>query len=160
MRRGPPLHSPVYSRREPTARERAKLADEKVAACKAAKEDFDASLKQLRFKLLGAKGQVEAKARDEAQRAAFAKLADLILEGHWASARLSTARGSMTKIFADTADTVIFNPANWADIIDDPMAIPRGLENCRQAYRSLRDLYEALSPEEQKTLFPDGLPEP
>jgi len=40
------------------------------------------------------------------------------------------------------------------------MAIPRGLENCRQAYRSLRDLYEALSPEEQKTLFPDGLPEP
>ncbi len=93
-------------------------------------------------------------------RTAFAKLADLILEGHWASARLSTARGSMTKIFADTADTVIFDPANWADIIDDPMAIPRGLENCRQAYRSLRDLYEALSPEEQKTLFPDGLPEP
>ena len=159
MRRGPPLHSPVYSRREPTARERAKLADEKVAACKAAKEDFDASLKQLRFKLLGAKGQVEAKARDEAQRAAFAKLADLILEGHWSSARLSAARGSMTKIFADAADTVIFDPANWADIIDDPMAIPRGLENCRQAYRSLRDLYEALSPEEQKTLFPDGLPE-
>ena len=27
----------------------------------------------------------------------------------------------------------------------------RALENCRQAYRSLRDLYEALSPEEQKT---------
>ena len=160
MGRGPPFHSPLHSRREPTAREPAKLADEKVAACKAAKEDFDASLKQLRFKVLGAKGQVEAKARDEAQRAAFAKLADLILEGHWASARLSTARGSMTKIFADTADTVIFDPANWADIIDDPMAIPRGLENCRQAYRSLRDLYEALSPEEQKTLFPDGLPEP
>src|SRR6266481_1928596 len=111
MRRGPPLHSPVYSRREPTAREPAKLADEKVAACKVAKEDFDASLKQLRFKVLGAKVQVEAKARDEAQRTAFAKLADLILEGHWASARLSTARGSMTKIFADT---VIFEPANWA----------------------------------------------
>src|SRR5260370_35327471 len=55
MGRGPPLHSPVYSRREPTAREWAKLADEKVAACKAAKEDFDASLKQLRFKLLGEK---------------------------------------------------------------------------------------------------------
>jgi len=64
--RGLPLHSP----RGPTAREWAKLADEKVAARKAAKEDFDASLKQLRFKVLGAKGQVEAKARDEAQRAA------------------------------------------------------------------------------------------
>ena len=71
MGRGPPLHSPLHSRREPTPRERAKLADEKVAACKAAKEDFDASLKQLRFKVLGAKGQVEAKARDEAQRAAL-----------------------------------------------------------------------------------------
>ncbi len=46
-----------------------------VAACKVAKEDFDASLKQLRFKVLSAKGQVEGKARDEAQRAAFAKLA-------------------------------------------------------------------------------------
>lgn len=82
MGRGPPLHSPLHSPRAPTARERAKLADEKVAACKAAKEDFDASVKQLRFKVLGAKGQVEAKARDEAQIAAFAKLADLILEGH------------------------------------------------------------------------------
>jgi len=160
MRTGPPLHSPLYSRREPTARERAKLAAEKVSACKAAKEDFDASLKQLRFKVLGAKGQVEAKARDEEQRAAFAKPADLILERHWASVRPSTARGSMTKIFTDTADTVVFDPANWADIIDDPMAIVRGLENCRQAYLTLRGLYEELSPEEQKTLFPDGLPEP
>jgi len=160
MRTGPPLHSPLYSLRKPTARERARLAEEKVAACKAAKEDFAASLKQLRFKVLGAKGQVEAKARDEAQRAAFARPADLILEGHWASVWPSTARGSMTKIFTDTADTVVFDPANWADIIDDPMAIVRGLENCRQAYLTLRGLYEELSPEEQKTLFPDGLPEP
>jgi hypothetical protein len=64
------------------------------------------------------------------------------------------------KFLPTLADTVIFDPANWADIIDDPMAIPRGLENCRQAYRSLCDLYDAVSPEEQKTLFPDGLPEP
>jgi hypothetical protein len=160
MRRGPPLHSPVYSRREPTARERAKLADEKVATCKAAKEDFTASLKQLRFRVLSAKSQVEAKARDEPQRAAFAMLADLILEGHWARVRPSTARGSMTKILADTADTVVFNPENWVDVIDDPRAIARGLENCRQAYLTLRGLYEELSPEEQKTLFPDGLPQP
>jgi hypothetical protein len=90
MRRGPPLHSAVYSRREPTARERAKLADEKVATCKAAKEDFTASLKQLRFRVLSAKSQVEAKARDEPQRAAFAMLADLILVGHWARVRPST----------------------------------------------------------------------
>ena len=156
MRRRPSLHS----RSGPTAREWTKFGGDGIAACKAAKEDFDASVKQLRFKVLGAKGQVEAKARDEAQRAAFAKFADFILEGHWSSARLSAARGSMTKIFADTADTVIFDPANWTDIIDDPMAIPRGLENCRQAHRSLRDLYEALSPEEQRTLFADGLPEP
>src|SRR6266849_7264362 len=125
MGRGPPIHSPLHSRREPTAREPAKLADEKVAACKVAREDFDASLKQLRFKVLGAKDQVEAKARDEAQRAAFAKLADLILEGHWASARLSTARGSMTKIFADTPYTAIFHPADKSTILADPMAIPR-----------------------------------
>jgi hypothetical protein len=59
---------PLHSRREPTARESSKLADEKVAACKVAKEDFDASLKQLRFKLLSAKGQVEGKARDEVGR--------------------------------------------------------------------------------------------
>jgi hypothetical protein len=142
------------------ARGRAKLADEKVAACKAAKEDFEASVKQLRFKVLGAQGQVRAKARDEAQRAVFAKLADLVLEGHWASVRPSTARGSMTKVFGDTADTVVFDPANWVDVIDDPVAMVRGLENCRQAYLTLRGLYEELSPKEQKTLFPDGLPEP
>lgn len=150
----------LHSRSGPPARGWAKLADEKVAACKAAKEDFEASLKQLRFKVLGAKGQVDARAKDEAQTAAFVKLADLILEGHWASVRPSTARGSMTKTFADTADTVVFDPANWVDIIDDPMAIARGLENCRQAYLTLRGLYEALLPEQQKTLFPDGLPQP
>src|SRR5216683_2086355 len=101
MRKRPGLHS----RSEPTARERAKLAGEKVAACKAATGDFDASLKQLCFKVLGAKGQVDARAKDEAQRSAFAKLADPILEGQWASVRPSTARESMTKTFADTADT-------------------------------------------------------
>jgi hypothetical protein len=156
MRKRPSLHS----RSGPTAREWAKLSGDGIAACKAAKEDFDASLKQLRFKVLGAKGQVDARAKDEAQRAAFAKVADPILEGHWASVRPSTARGSMTKTFADTADTVVFDPANWAGIIDDPMAIARGLENCRQAYLTLRGLYEALLPEGQKTLFPDGLPKP
>src|SRR5260370_28831208 len=142
MRRGPPLQRPVYSRREPTARERAKLADEKVATCKAAKEDFTASLKQLRFRVLSAKSQVEAKARDEPQRAAFAMLADLILVGHWARVRPSTARGSMTKILADTADTVVFNPENWVDVIDCPTALARGLEICRQSYLTLRGLFE------------------
>jgi len=66
----------------------------------------------------------------------------------------------MTKIFADTADTVVFDPANWADIIDDPMALPRGLENCRQAYLTLRISYDALMRDDQKKLFPDGLPTP
>jgi predicted RNA-binding Zn ribbon-like protein len=66
----------------------------------------------------------------------------------------------MTKILADTADTVVFDPENWVDVIDDPRAIARGLENCQQAYLTLRGLYEELSPEEQKTLFPDGLPQP
>jgi hypothetical protein len=66
----------------------------------------------------------------------------------------------MTKIFADTADTVLYDPASWSGIINEPMEIARGLENCRQAYLTLRGLYKKLSHDEQESLFPDGLQKP
>lgn len=133
---------------------------DRLALCKAAKKNFDTLLKQLRFKVRVARSQVETRAKDEAQKCAFTQLAACILEGHWGSVRPSTARRSMTKPFADTADTVVFDPANWSGIIDDPMAIARRLEGCREAYRRLRGLYHLLSAEARRTLFPDGLPEP
>ena len=118
--------------------------------------NLGALLDQVRQRVRFAQHEMGTKAKDEARKLRFARIADLIMGEHWGSVRPSMERGQMGHRFADTAD---FDPAAWPEV-SRPVEIAQNLEDCRREYRQLLTLYNKLSPAEQQALFPNGLPNP